>query len=135
LLQSAQDEQQAGLIKASFQAQMGNCTPLECTITAGRDLVESHPLRTDLMMELALSLESPTREASRVFLNGVKRADGLIVWKKKDTGEFLTFQWITDTYTDREATSFLLEQRRVIPAENRGDKRRAVLSRLRNCIE
>lgn len=39
---------------------------------------------------------------------------------------------ITDTYTDREATSFLLDLRRAVPVENRGDKRRAILSRLRH---
>jgi hypothetical protein len=70
-----------------------------------------------------------------VFLNCVKRADGLIVWKKKDIGEVLTFPWITNTYTDCEATSFLLDQRRFIPVENRGDERWAVLSRLRHDIK
>jgi hypothetical protein len=81
-----------------------------------------------LIKGLAESMEAPTREASTVFQNGVRRADRLIVWKKKDTGGFLTYQWITDTYRDRTLAYFLLTLRCSIPPENCSDKRWAIPS-------
>jgi hypothetical protein len=68
-------------------------------------------------------------------MKAVAHADGLIVWKTKSNGDFLTYQWIFDSHANRDSTIFILDLRRSTPNENRGYKRKAVLSRLRYGLE
>jgi hypothetical protein len=105
--------------------------PLPCISSSKRVLLAAHPARATFISELSKAQEEPLHESSRIFMKAVAHADGLIVWKTKSNGDYLIYQWIFDSHANRDSTSFILDLKRSTPNENRGDKRKAVPSRLR----
>jgi len=98
----------ADVHKRSLELQMRAYRPLPCISTSAWTAVETHSARAHLFEELTKVLDNPECASSRVFIFSVTHADGLVLWKETGSDEFMTYQWITDTYTDLEATSFCL---------------------------
>lgn len=82
----------ADVLKRSFDVQMRANRPLPYISVSAWTALETHPARAPLFGELTKALDNPECESSRMFIFSVTHADGLVLWKKTGSGEFLTYQ-------------------------------------------
>jgi hypothetical protein len=126
--------QHAQALKSAFRDHMMHQTCMDYIFEGGKPTVEDHPAREYLMTELEKALIAQQTDGVQRFIQSIVHADGLILWKKKGSGEYLGIQWITNTYSNREACDLSEKMKLAIPRENKGYKRSLVLSQLRRSL-
>jgi hypothetical protein len=128
------DLQHAQALKSAFRDHMTYQTCMDYIFEGGKPTVEDHPAREYLMAELEKALVAQQTDSVQSFIQSTVYADGLILWKKKGSGECLGVQWITNTYSNREACDLSENMKLAILRENKGYKRSLVLSQLRRSL-
>ncbi|KAL5115078.1 hypothetical protein ACEQ8H_007053 [Pleosporales sp. CAS-2024a] len=127
------DKEGANAHKTNFKNQISAGTPVLAPDLTGLRFIHEY------MSDLVKAQDGPWQEALDKVMTAmttsdfpIQHADYAISYEETGTGKFLTSQWIIDTAANREATSFMLDERRSIPKCNRGQNRQKILSRIQN---